>query len=50
MDALREMLARDPYAAFRLKPGTKRVVTFLREKPRVRLDLPIAVEAHGSCA
>ena len=44
VDALREMLARDPYAAFRLKPGTKRVVTFLREKPRAPLDLPIAVE------
>jgi hypothetical protein len=43
VDALREMLARNPYAAFRLKPGTKRVVTFLREKPRVRLDLPVAV-------
>jgi hypothetical protein len=38
------MLARDPYAAFRLKPGTKRVVTFLRETPRARLDLPIALD------
>ena len=44
VDALREMLARDPYAAFRLRPGTKRVVTFLREKPRARLPVPIAVE------
>src|SRR5919197_5085416 len=44
VDALREMLARDPYAAFRLKPGAKRVVTFLRETPRARLDLPIALD------
>ena len=30
-DALAEILASDPYRAFRLDPGAKRVVTFLRE-------------------
>jgi uncharacterized protein (DUF1697 family) len=44
LDALREILAADPYAAFRLKPGSKRVVTFLREKPKARLALPVEKE------
>jgi len=38
---LREMLASDPYRAFRLKPGAKRVVTFLRERRTAKLQLPI---------
>ena len=46
VDALRRMLASDPYASFRLKPGSKRIVTFLRGKPAARLALPI--ELHGS--
>jgi uncharacterized protein (DUF1697 family) len=33
VDALRAMLESDPYTAFRLAPGAKRIVTFLREKP-----------------
>jgi uncharacterized protein (DUF1697 family) len=41
VEALRAILARDPYAAFRLKPGSKRIVTFLREMPKARLALPI---------
>ena len=41
VDDLRTMLAADPYKAFRLKPGSKRVVTFLRGKPSGDLDLPI---------
>jgi uncharacterized protein (DUF1697 family) len=44
--ALREMLAADPYARFRPKAGAKRVVTFLRDAPKARLDLPI--ELHGA--
>jgi uncharacterized protein (DUF1697 family) len=44
VDALRKLLAEDPYGEFRLKPGTKRIVTFLRKKPRARLDLPVAVD------
>jgi uncharacterized protein (DUF1697 family) len=46
VDALRRMLASDPYASFRLKPGSKRIVTFLRGKPEARLALPI--ELHGA--
>jgi len=46
VDALRELLASDPYRAFRLKPGTKRVVTFLREPPTSKIALP--VELHGA--
>ena len=33
-DGLAEILASDPYRAFRLDPTAKRVVTFLRDKPR----------------
>lgn len=47
IEALRRMLAADPYADFRLAPGAKRVVTFLREKPKARLELPIELDgAH----
>jgi uncharacterized protein (DUF1697 family) len=46
VDALRKILASDPYISFRLKPGSKRVVTFLRGRLTARLDLPI--ELHGS--
>ena len=41
VDALREMLASEPYMAFRLAAGSKRIVTFLREKPKAKLELPI---------
>jgi uncharacterized protein (DUF1697 family) len=41
VDHLRELLASDPYRRFRLKPGAKRIVTFLRDRPRSRLALPI---------
>lgn len=41
VDALREMLESDPYQAFRLGPGAKRIVTFLRERPVKQLKLPI---------
>jgi uncharacterized protein (DUF1697 family) len=46
IEALRTMLAADPYRAFDLKPGTKRVVTFLRSRPGPKLTLPI--ERHGA--
>ena len=46
VEALRALLDSDPYRAFRLKPGSKRVVTFLRATPRVRPRLPI--ELHGA--
>ncbi len=44
LDALRAILASDPYGAFRLSPGAKRVVTFLRDRPRVKLELPIELD------
>lgn len=46
VDALREMLASDPYQAFRLPPDAKRIVTFLRERPASKLTLP--AEVHGA--
>lgn len=56
VDALRELLASDPYRGFRLAPGSKRVVTFLREPPTAKLALPIEQDGarilalHGSNA
>jgi uncharacterized protein (DUF1697 family) len=44
IDDLREMLASDPYKAFRLPPAAKRIVTFLRERPVSKLTLPLEVE------
>jgi len=44
VDALQELLAGDPFAKFRLAPGSKRIVTFLREVPGTRVKLPIAVD------
>jgi uncharacterized protein (DUF1697 family) len=44
LDALRGLLESDPYKAFMLKSGSKRVVTFLREKPKTRLKLPIELD------
>jgi uncharacterized protein (DUF1697 family) len=44
LDALREMLASDPYRAFRLSPAAKRIVTFLRDEPRSTVVLPIELD------
>ena len=44
LDGLRELLDADSYAAFRLRPGSKRIVTFLREAPATKLSLPIEVD------
>jgi uncharacterized protein (DUF1697 family) len=46
VEALRAILARDPYRRFRLEKGAKRVVTFLRRTPRTRIALP--VESDGA--
>ena len=46
VDTLRDILESDPYQKFGLKPGSKRVVTFLRDQPTTKLDLPI--ELHGA--
>jgi uncharacterized protein (DUF1697 family) len=44
IDELRRLLASDPFAAFRLPRGAKRVVTFLRDAPRTKPRLPVAVD------
>src|SRR5215813_12272130 len=44
LDALREILESDPYGAFRLPPGAKRIITFLRRAPVTRLSLPIELD------
>jgi uncharacterized protein (DUF1697 family) len=44
IDALRDLLAADPYKRFRLPAGAKRIVTFLRGKPASRLALPIELD------
>src|SRR5260221_4959265 len=41
VDALRERLASDPYGKFGVAPEAKRIVTFLRAPPKVKMDLPI---------
>jgi uncharacterized protein (DUF1697 family) len=46
VDMLREMLASNPYERFPLPPNAKRIVTFLRDRPKAKLDLPI--EMHGA--
>ena len=44
VDFLREVLDSDPYAAFRLPPNAKRVVTFLRTPHEAGLSLPLEVD------
>jgi uncharacterized protein (DUF1697 family) len=44
VDVLQQLLASDPFRAFRLKPGAKRVVTFLRRPPAKKIALPVEVE------
>ena len=44
IDGLRELLASDPYKDFASQPKAKRVVTFLREPPRSRIQLPIELD------
>jgi uncharacterized protein (DUF1697 family) len=46
IDTLRTLLESDPWRSFRLAPGSKRIVTFLRVKPSPRPKLP--VELYGA--
>jgi uncharacterized protein (DUF1697 family) len=41
LDELRALLDADPFAAFRLAPGSKRIVTFLRGASTTKLSLPM---------
>jgi uncharacterized protein (DUF1697 family) len=42
--ALIELLEQDPYAAFRVSPKAKRIVTFLRQPVSAKLKLPMEVD------
>lgn len=44
VDALRDLLASDPYRKFGLAPESKRIVTFLHSPPKTRLELPIELD------
>ncbi len=44
VEALREIIASDPYQDIALAPGAKRIVTFLRKKPETRITLPIELD------
>jgi uncharacterized protein (DUF1697 family) len=44
VDALRALLESEPYAAFKLPPEAKRVVSFLREPKEAKLKLPIELD------
>jgi hypothetical protein len=43
---LRELLASEPFKPFRMRPNEKRIVTFLRDRRKATLELPI--EQHGA--
>ena len=47
LDTLRAILDRDPYKSVRLAPTAKRVVTFLRERPKSEVILPIERDGAG---
>jgi uncharacterized protein (DUF1697 family) len=44
LGALEGILASDPYQAFVLAPGAKRVVSFLRDPPQTKPRLPIELD------
>ena len=44
VNGLRKLLGSDPYQGFRLAPGSKRIITLLRERPSKTLELPIESE------
>jgi uncharacterized protein (DUF1697 family) len=46
LGTLQRMIEADPYASFKLRADSKRIVTFLLEPPAARLNLPI--ELHGA--
>jgi len=46
IEQLRKLLATDPYQRFKVDPKAKRIVTFLRGRPKGKIALPI--EMHGA--
>lgn len=47
MEELKNLIQNDPFAEFKLKPTMKPVVTFLRDKPKLKSSLPL--EKDGAC-
>ena len=41
VEQLRNILASDPYRAFKVSPKAKRIVTFLRGRPTAKIKLPV---------
>jgi uncharacterized protein (DUF1697 family) len=50
IDALREILASDPYEAVRMTPSTRRTISFLRDAPTSKLRLPIRLRGASIVA
>ena len=46
VEQLRKLLETDPYRPFKVSPKAKRIVTFLRGRPKSKIKLPI--ELHGA--
>jgi uncharacterized protein (DUF1697 family) len=44
VEYLQGLLASDPYAGFKLKPGSKRVITFLSAPPKPQPKLPLELD------
>ena len=44
LESLQKLLASEPYAGFRLRPGSKRVVTFLERAPKPPPALPVELD------
>ena len=44
IEHLRQLLATDPYKRFNVSPKAKRIVTFLRGRPKARIKLPVEMD------
>lgn len=44
IEHLRELLATDPYKRFKVSPKAKRIVTFLRGRPKGKIALPVELD------
>ena len=44
IEQLRKLLETDPYERFKVDPKAKRIVTFLRGRPKARIALPVEMD------
>jgi uncharacterized protein (DUF1697 family) len=44
VEQLRKLLESDPYRAFKVSPKAKRIVTFLRGRPKAKIKLPVEMD------